>query len=193
MLQRSLSSYCFFGLTTDFICLLMQIQHHLIPSSAPLLTVREVWFALRCQHRHCKPCVCPSENKLDMHYEAVMLPVSVYSTDLQLVKTSQETYKCTAENRERDCEQTIQNCLQKYFMRRIFFIYFFIFFFFFWDISDIQCSLVKNCYFSYCFTKWSGGHPKILYFHQFLRICIHLSIFFTDNCVNICYLKSVLF
>ena len=124
--RRAKWDLCLFSLTADFIRLLMRIQHHLISSSAPLLTTTtsEVWFLLRSQHRHCKLLFFfPSENKLDMHYGAVMLPVSVYSTDLQLVKTSQEM-------KTRDCEQSTQVSSKKLWVISISWGGYFLFMFF---------------------------------------------------------------
>lgn len=102
--RRAEWDLCLFGLTADFIRFVMQIQHHLIPSSAPLLTTRPVkygfYYAANTDIANRCFFFIPGENKLDMHYEAVMLPVQIYSTDLQLVKTSQEM-------KTRDCEQAI--------------------------------------------------------------------------------------
>lgn len=70
--------------------------------SPPNYSTSEVWFYYAANTDIANRCFffIPGENKLDMHYEAVMLPVQIYSTDLQLVKTSQEM-------KTRDCEQAI--------------------------------------------------------------------------------------
>lgn len=191
--RRAEWDLCLFGLTADFICFLMQIQHHLIPSSAPLLTTRPVKYGFYYAAN------TDIANRCFFFSQWEQAGYALWSCNA--ASSNLFHWSTVGENKPRNENKRLRasniSFFQKivgykYFMRRIFFIYVL-----FKDISDTQCSLVRNCewLFFFFFTKWSTGHPKILYFHQFVQICFHffIHLFSPGDCVNTCYLHSVLF
>lgn len=159
--------------------------------SPPNYSTSEVWFLLRCQHRHCKPLFFFYSRWEQAGY--ALWSCNAASSNLFHWSTVGENKPRNENKRLRASNISFFQKIvgYKYFMRRIFFIYVL-----FKDISDTQCSLVRNCewLFFFFFTKWSTGHPKILYFHQFVQICFHffIHLFSPGDCVNT-YLHSVLF
>lgn len=124
--------------------------------SPPNYSTSEVWFLLRCQHRHCKPLFFFYSRWEQAGY--ALWSCNAASSNLFHWSTVGENKPRNENKRLRASNISFFQKIvgYKYFMRRIFFIYVL-----FKDISDTQCSLVRNCEWLLFFFVFLQNDPQV--------------------------------